>query len=192
MAREINDPQITIRSNSDLRVIPTPDAVASGARNAKRWSAGQPPNAPPWRWLDPRTVQVWLRVSGQTLVNWRARGTGPQYRIAVNGRVWYRFADVAAWLVGAEATTTQANDRIRAFLALNEEAMISNGSRLTDTLRLEYYKLAILVIDKMLPDAKIERLCELLDLTGVFGAEKLRKSQRPKQFRDMPGQYIGF
>ena len=32
--------------------------------------------SPPWRWIPPRSIQRWFSVSVQSLVNWRARGTG--------------------------------------------------------------------------------------------------------------------
>ena len=48
--------------------------------------------------LTPREAAPILRVKGQTLKRWRAKGIGPAYVRLEGGRVRYRLSDLEAWL----------------------------------------------------------------------------------------------
>jgi hypothetical protein len=58
---------------------------------------------PPWRPIPSRLVKDYLKSSGQSLANWRIRGTGPPFEPMEKGlgnRIYYRPDRVMAWLSG--------------------------------------------------------------------------------------------
>ena len=59
----------------------------------------------PIAYLTTKEAAEYLRISKQTLSNWRFRGEGPDY-IKVGGRVVYASEDVSAWLDEHKYTST--------------------------------------------------------------------------------------
>lgn len=162
--------------------------------NRSRLQPGPPPDVPPWRWLDPRTLQRWLKVSSQTLVNWRARCTGPLFRIAENGRVWYRFADVQAWLDEADADV--ARQMIIHYLDEHaiQWALLGFNRKLTASDQAKISKLVMKAATDLpaLTDAELEMLCNMIDQHG--SSAPLPRRQRPKRFIENTNsrQFIGY
>ena len=144
--------------------------------NRSRLDVQAEPSAPPWWFMPARAVEYWLGVSGQTLANWRGRGTGPDCYKGNGNRVWYRVADVRTWLGDARELEAQYRDYLK---SRESDWSLLKHPHGTDAYRSVYGCLdkadrvrAIRLVMKdtaKLEGDELDELLPLLDRAGVFG-----------------------
>lgn len=144
-----------------------------GLTNRSALKAHPGPALPPWSFLPSRAVEYWLGVSAQTLVNWRNRGTGPICYRDASRRVWYRIADVRAWLDDGYDPTVYVLNYLKdneAKWSLRHSSFDNHQAYMSapQNLRRRLIGLASRQID-MLTSAELFELGKLLTSVGVFG-----------------------
>jgi hypothetical protein len=142
--------------------------------NRSSLNPGAAPAVPPWTWIDPRTLQAWLRVSLQSATNWRHRGTGPAWREDRSGYIWYQAASVAFWLEGEGSPSPTS--RIVSYIQANEHAIGTALWTLPTTVQISALQSLLRVAT--LPSAELDALCRLIDRTA-YSATPPRRPKLP-------------